>query len=133
MKEILISKRNLRKIRRCAAHSTPLESCGILAGVDDHIARVFPVPNALASATEFQMEPLKQLEVLEKIDALGIEMVGYFHSHPFGPGKPSETDCRMSFFPKNISLIAFYNSGFWKINAFLMSMHSYEPLEIREV
>ncbi len=132
MNEVLISKRHLKRIIRYAARSAPLEVCGVLAGSHERISHIFSVPNMLQSASRFSMEPGKQLGVLRKLDRLGIDMVGFYHSHPNGPDRPSVTDCRLNLFPNIISLIVYFESDAWRVNAFLMQKHSYSPLLLIE-
>lgn len=133
MNEVLISNRHLKRIIRYAVRSAPMEVCGILAGSHKRISHIFPVPNMLQSPSQFRMEPGKQLGVLRKLDRLGVDMVGYYHSHPNGPGWPSITDCQANMFPNIISLIVFFKNDAWMANAFLMQKHSYSPLLLSEM
>ena len=81
-----------------AAHA-PLEACGLLAGKNDRVEKVFLTRNQAKSPVRFRMEPLEQLEAFEWIDANGLELLGIFHSHPTGPETASVTDIAEAAYP----------------------------------
>ena len=95
----------------------PDEACGILAGRDDRVERVFPVRNTAdeigaergvfreresgqpASGrrpVHYYMDPRDQLRVYNEIDELGLDVVGYYHSHTRSEARPSPTDIRLA-------------------------------------
>ena len=78
----------------CAAHSAhPHEACGILLGRTNRItgftqaANVHPTPE-----THFEIDPQVLIDVRRGARGGGPEIIGYFHSHPNGPARPSATD-----------------------------------------
>ncbi len=79
-----------------ARRGRPAEICGILAGsrgerVD--VEDVFHAENVAADpCTNYEIDPEEQLAIMERIEENGIEVVGFYHSHPMGPDVPSETD-----------------------------------------
>ncbi len=70
----------------------PLESCGLLAGRDSKVEKIFFVQNQAQSAVRFVMDPIEQLNAFEWIDSNGMDLLGIFHSHPAGPETVSPTD-----------------------------------------
>jgi len=84
----------------------PEEACGLIAGLDTQARQVFPVENELHSPVRFQMAPLEQLKVFEQIEAVGLELIAIFHSHPQGPDHPSQTDVGEFYYPGVAVLIA---------------------------
>ena len=100
-----------------ARSENPDEVCGILAGRADRVERVFRVRNT-ADAVEadravfrdretgapahgrkgvhYYMDPLDQLRIYNEIDALGLDVVGYYHSHTHTEARPSPTDIRLA-------------------------------------
>lgn len=88
-----------------ARAGAPEEVCGILAGTreeDAHVVhRLFPVRNAHPRPrTEFLLDPTEQLRAtLEAEDDLGMEVVGFYHSHPEGPERLSATDAARATWP----------------------------------
>ncbi|MBK8428739.1 MAG: M67 family metallopeptidase [Lewinellaceae bacterium] len=70
----------------------PLESCGLLAGRDSKVEKIFFVQNQAHSAVRYVMDPIEQLNAFEWIDSNEMELLGIFHSHPTGPETVSPTD-----------------------------------------
>jgi proteasome lid subunit RPN8/RPN11 len=98
------------KIRRAdaeamAAHARsgyPHEVCGVLIGVARdgavHVARAIPVTNRETErpAVRYQIAPEDLIAVQRSARDEGLDIVGYFHSHPDHPARPSETDRRIA-------------------------------------
>ena len=70
----------------------PLEACGLLAGKNDRVEKVFLVQNQAQSPVRFVMDPYEQLKAFDWIDSNGLDLLGIFHSHPTGPETVSVTD-----------------------------------------
>jgi len=100
-----------------AREGDPEEVCGILAGRDSRVERVFRVSNTadavgvergvfrdretgVASpgrrAVHYYMDPKDQLRVYNEIDDLGLDVLGYYHSHTHTEARPSPTDVRLA-------------------------------------
>jgi proteasome lid subunit RPN8/RPN11 len=82
-------------IRNEARLSYPHEGCGALLGpAQDEATQVIALPNVENGQprTRFQVEPLDYLAVEELADARGLRVLGFWHSHPDHPARPSATD-----------------------------------------
>jgi proteasome lid subunit RPN8/RPN11 len=100
-----------------AREGDPDEVCGILGGRDGAVTRVFRVRNSadsvgaeqgvfrdresgVASAgrrpVHYYMDPRDQLRVYNELDELGLDVVGYYHSHTHTEARPSPTDVRLA-------------------------------------
>ena len=100
-----------------AREGDPDEVCGILAGRADRIERVFRVANTADSVgaesgvfrdrtsgeatsgrkpVHYYMDPRDQLRVYNEIDDLGLDVIGYYHSHTHTEARPSPTDIRLA-------------------------------------
>jgi proteasome lid subunit RPN8/RPN11 len=77
----------------------PLECCGMLAGKDNVITRIFKTRNVAASFDEFELDPMEQVNAFEEIDRLCLKLLGVYHSHPNHPCYPSGLDIRRAFYP----------------------------------
>lgn len=98
------------KIRRAdadsiAAHARsgyPHEVCGVLIGVSQagtvRVARAVPAINRETErpAVRYQIAPEDLIAVQRSAREEGLDIVGYFHSHPDHPARPSETDRRIA-------------------------------------
>ncbi|MBU0478137.1 M67 family metallopeptidase [bacterium] len=78
----------------------PNEACGILAGKDGKIERIYRMTNADKSSKTFFMGPKEQLKVMKEIRNVGLEMVGIYHSHPETEAYPSAYDVELAFYPE---------------------------------
>ena len=86
-------------IRKAGADAYPNECCGILFGSEDgdnHIVMSSrPIENARESGEQYHRflitaEDMMQAELEAR--KLGLEIVGFYHSHPDHPARPSDYD-----------------------------------------
>jgi proteasome lid subunit RPN8/RPN11 len=70
----------------------PNEACGYLAGTGDTIAKTFPIVNAAASPTWYEMDPSEQLKAQKEIRAQKLEHLAVYHSHVATEAYPSPRD-----------------------------------------
>ena len=92
MQPLILSNEQLIKMIEYVDRHTPLEACGLLAGKDSRVEKVFEVKNQDQSPLRYVMDPIEQLNAFEWIDSNGLELLGIFHSHPSGPETVSPTD-----------------------------------------
>ncbi len=88
-----------------AKAQAPIEVCGILAGNDSKVEKLYKMTNADNSSNHFMMEPKEQFAVVKDIRSAGLEMLAIYHSHPETPARPSAEDIRLAFTPDVIYLI----------------------------
>ena len=74
----------------------PNEACGILAGKDGEVVKVFKMTNASASPMRYSLDPKEQFAVYRRLDEEGWELGGVFHSHTRTEAYPSPTDVRLA-------------------------------------
>lgn len=71
----------------------PNEICGILGGVDGQVALVHTARNVAPNPRiRFNMDPRDILEITDSIDASGMDLLGFYHSHTHTQAYPSPTD-----------------------------------------
>jgi len=73
----------------------PEEGAGFLLGMEGEVREILPLPNARedeARHNRFLFTPEDYLKAELKADALGLSLIGVFHSHPDCPNVPSEYD-----------------------------------------
>ena len=97
---LILKKEFLDKIIAQARKEFPNEACGILAGKDGKVKRVYEMRNTDASPSTFLMEPKEQLKAMKEIRNSGIEMIGIYHSHVASPAYPSARDVELAFYPE---------------------------------
>ncbi len=93
---ILISPHDLDSIRRHGEASYPKECCGFLigrAGEDaTRVDRVLPTANQGGRSDRFSIHPETVLAVHKEARAAGLDVIGFYHSHPDHPARPSRLD-----------------------------------------
>ncbi len=102
---LVVSPELLAEMRGHVERLCPEEACGLLPGKGRQVTAVLPVTNELHSPVRFRMAPIEMLAAFQRIDRLGEELLGIYHSHPKGPGVPSATDVAEFAYPGVLYLI----------------------------
>lgn len=92
---LLISQNLLNIIHKNGEQAHPEEGAGFLLGMEGEVKEVLSLPNARedeARHNRFLITPEEYLKAELKADALGLSLIGVFHSHPDCPNIPSEYD-----------------------------------------
>jgi proteasome lid subunit RPN8/RPN11 len=103
MGEIRISGSAEESIRRHGAGAYPEECCGALLGQPTEngktITQVLPLENARAESREnrFLIEDQAYVRAEREADRRGLALLGFYHSHPDHPAKPSQFDLDHAF------------------------------------
>jgi proteasome lid subunit RPN8/RPN11 len=98
MSRLVISPRHLQTIGRHATASYPDECCGVLIGraLEDAtvVERLLSVGNERQDSrhNRYLISPETVLAAQKEARTLGLDIVGYYHSHPDHPAKPSDFD-----------------------------------------
>lgn len=74
----------------------PVEACGILAGSDSKVEKLYKMTNVDNSSMHFMMKPKEQFAAVKNIRSTGLEMLAIYHSHPKTPARPSAEDIRLA-------------------------------------
>jgi len=110
---ITITKEIVKEMEKHAKEEYPRECCGMLAGKEKAVTKLFKTKNIAKSADEYELDPLQQVEAFEEIDRLSLKLLGVYHSHPNHPCYPSALDIRRAFYKDTIffiiSLLDFYH------------------------
>ena len=90
-------------------HYYPMEICGILFGTQDlqnvRVVKIVPTTNVLESNVSFEIGAGEFIEAVERAQAMELEHLGFYHSHP-GIAYPSSTDVRyMSLWPNIVWIV----------------------------
>jgi proteasome lid subunit RPN8/RPN11 len=91
----LVLKRDVRDaINRHAAETYPHECCGALIGRDGVVADTFALPNTTEEGARrrFLVRPNDYRAAERRASELGAELLGFYHSHPDHPARPSQYD-----------------------------------------
>jgi proteasome lid subunit RPN8/RPN11 len=76
-----------------ARDAAPHECCGLLLGRGHDITDAIRTRNiAEAPETHFLIDPEDHIVARREARARGLDVVGFYHSHPRSPAEPSERD-----------------------------------------
>ena len=117
-KILRISQAQYDKMHNEVSRCAPEEACGIIAGKNGRAERVYVITNALHSPTAYRMEAVEQIAAFLEIERKHQEILAIFHSHPTGPGAPSETDLAEFAYPGVLTMIWFPKAGDWDCRVF---------------
>jgi proteasome lid subunit RPN8/RPN11 len=98
MNRLVISGRHLQTAGRHATDSYPEECCGVLIGRSSGdttwVERLVSVDNERMESrhNRYLISPETILAAHKEARGLGLDVVGYYHSHPDHPARPSEFD-----------------------------------------
>jgi proteasome lid subunit RPN8/RPN11 len=91
-----LSEGLLDEIRRAGEAAYPAECCGVLGGrVGEHkdVLRTVPVVNRRTDdPRRYLISPDDLLRITNDLRGSGLDVLGYYHSHPDHPAEPSEFD-----------------------------------------
>ena len=81
-------------IRRHGEETFPHECCGALIGRDHGVVASVPLPNTTEEGPRrrFLVRPSDYRMAEQKATELGSELLGFYHSHPDHPARPSQFD-----------------------------------------
>jgi proteasome lid subunit RPN8/RPN11 len=84
----------LEAIREHGAEAYPHECCGALLGRDSTIVEAWALPNTTEEGPRrrFLIRPADYRSAEERANATGQELLGFYHSHPDHPARPSQYD-----------------------------------------
>ena len=84
----------MEAIRAHGAEGYPDEICGLMLGTDRVVTEVRRARNIIVerSRDRYEIDPLDQIRIQREADAAGLDIVGYYHSHPDHPAQASRFD-----------------------------------------
>lgn len=99
MKRILFTSEQIKKIVDHARAESPNECCGILAGENEHVKKIYPMRNTNKSEITYLMDPKEQFAAFKDMRRAGTNLIGIYHSHPASKAVPSKTDVKLAYYP----------------------------------
>ena len=88
-----------------ARAEAPAECCGMLIGRDASIDEAVRAKNIAAGPTRFLIDPKDHIDAIRAARHRGLEVLGFYHSHPHSPAWPSPTDVTEAAYPDSVYLI----------------------------
>ena len=114
----------------------PDEICGLMLGNDHVVTDVRRARNIIVerSRDRYEIDPLDQIRIQREADAAGLDVIGYYHSHPDHPAQASRFDTERAWAGYVYVIVSIEKGKPVDANAFVADadggpFHS-EPLEI---
>lgn len=103
---LILGKKYQEEIIKLAIMEAPAEACGLLAGKNGTVERLYKMTNTSdRPETCYFMDAKEQLKAMKEIRKTGLEMLGIYHSHPNSVAYPSAKDVELAFYPEVVYLI----------------------------
>ena len=95
-----MTRQALLEVHQHAGEGYPNEICGMLIGPrgSDLVTQTRRVRNTVVDRARdrYEMDPRDQIRVQRECDQNGLDVIGYYHSHPDHPARASVTDSERS-------------------------------------
>ena len=93
-RRLIITSDVEQAIRAHGQETYPHECCGALVGKDDTATTVVPLPNTTEEGPRrrFLVRPSDYRQAERRATEMGGELLGFYHSHPDHPARPSQYD-----------------------------------------
>ncbi len=114
-----------------ARREAPRECCGVLLGRGEMILEAVPVRNIAEAPDRFLLDPEQHIRIRREARARGLEVVGFYHSHPHSPPIPSPTDLAEATYPECLYAIVGLVGGAPAVRVFAWRAGEFEELEVR--
>jgi proteasome lid subunit RPN8/RPN11 len=88
-----------------ALGARPSECCGVLLGKDGEVVEAVSTGNLAESPNRFLIDPRDHINARRAARDRGLDVVGFYHSHPGSTGEPSATDLAEASYPDHLYLI----------------------------
>ena len=111
-------------IRRLAEAAYPHEGCGVLIGAHDAgtavVAEATSGRNLWSErlADRYDLDPADILAADRSARARGLDVVGFWHSHPDHPARPSQFDSDRAWIDYAYLIVSTVSGGSGDLNAF---------------
>ncbi len=133
-----IHRQALDAIRQHGAEGYPHEICGVMVGPrgDHAVTEVKRARNIVVERARdrYEIDPRDQIRIQREADAAGLDIVGYYHSHPDHPAQASRFDTERAWAGYVYLIVAVHQGRPVDANAFVAETDGgpfrSEPLEV---
>jgi proteasome lid subunit RPN8/RPN11 len=103
--EFQIVPEALESIVRQARAVQPVECCGLLIGSGSTVTEAMQIANVSEAPNHFFVDPKGHIDGRRDARRRGLDVLGFYHSHPHTPATPSATDRAEAAYPGLLYLI----------------------------
>ena len=109
--EFRIRDEALEAVIAHARAAQPAECCGMLLGTGHSIDEAVRANNTAVSSTRFLIDPKDHIQARRDARSRGLEVIGFYHSHPHSSARPSPTDVAEATYLEAVYLIVSLEGG----------------------
>ncbi|MEZ4666875.1 MAG: M67 family metallopeptidase [Anaerolineae bacterium] len=134
MVQLYLSPELGRSIYTMAIQAIPNEICGVLLGLGNEVIEIVPLENTSPTPTNtFRLEEKGLVKTFYDGKRKGLDIIGFYHSHPNTDPIPSQTDVKQANYPDAAHLIVGALRGKPKLAAWSIQYGQVRPIEIIQV
>jgi proteasome lid subunit RPN8/RPN11 len=111
-----------------ARETVPAECCGVLLGAPEVVMEARPARNLAADPNRFLIDPKDHIDARREARAHGLDVVGFYHSHPRSAAVPSPTDLEEASYPDHLYLIVGLASAQPEVRLYRLTAGTYFEL-----
>lgn len=116
-----LSRAQAEQIVAHARADSPHEACGIIVGRGERASEIIPIPNSASDPLHsYYMDERSLVAALMGVESRGLELIGFYHSHPSSEPIPSRTDIRQATYPNTPYLIVGLKDNQPRLSAWLL-------------
>lgn len=130
MRSVQIDQAALDAVLAHAREARPRECCGLLIGQRDEILSAVRARNIAERATEFLIDPQDHIRARRTARQQGLEVVGFYHSHPHSAPVPSPKDLEDATYPECVYVIAGVEDGRATARAFRLNGKMFDEARV---
>lgn len=102
---VTIAASALEAIVAHARRERPAECCGLLVGTGLSVTEAVGARNTAADRNRFTIDPKDHIDARRDARHRGVEVLGFYHSHPHSEPRPSERDRAEAGYENHLYLI----------------------------
>lgn len=102
----------------------------MLIGDAAAIAEALPTQNISENPSRFLIDPKGHMDALRRARALGLEVIGFYHSHPHSPAHPSARDLAEATYPDLLMMIVSVHAASPDVRLFRMAGDGFEEVPV---
>ena len=126
---VRLSRHGRDAVEAHARETVPEECCGLLLGRDGEVVEAARARNiADDRVTRFLIDPEDHFAARRAARARGLDVVGFYHSHPRSAAEPSARDLAEFSYPHHLYLIVSLNVEPAGIGLFRLDEGNFHPI-----
>jgi proteasome lid subunit RPN8/RPN11 len=102
---VIVRRAVLDAVIAHARDAAPAECCGLLLGTIDAVIESRRARNLATDPNRFLIDPGDHIDARREARRRGVDVVGFYHSHPHSAAVPSERDLAEASYPDCLYLI----------------------------